>query len=107
MLRSAAVRQESECITVQTDCYSFATLMWDCATRGYAWQGLGLLHVSSAALDLAALFVCLFVCLFAAGLGRSPGVQVMTKVVVENMRPPTQPVRQARPPFRPSQTGQT
>ena len=53
--------QESEGITVQTDCYSFATLMWDCATRGYAWQGLGLLHVSSAALDLAALFVCLFV----------------------------------------------
>ena len=53
--------QESECITIQTDCYSFATLMWDCATRGYAWQGLGLLHVSSAVLDLVALFVCLFV----------------------------------------------
>jgi hypothetical protein len=40
--------QESECITIQTDCYSFATLMWDFATRGYAWQGLGLLHVTSA-----------------------------------------------------------
>jgi hypothetical protein len=43
--------------------------------------------------------------LFAAGRGLP--AQVMTKVVVENMRPPTQPVRQARPPFRPSQTGQT
>ena len=66
MLRSAAVRQESECITVQTDCYSFATLMWDCATRGYAWQGLGLLHVRSAVLRLGVLLVRLFVCL--AGL---------------------------------------
>ena len=55
-LRCAA-SQESECITVQTDCYSFATLMWDCATRGYAWQGLGLLHVRSAVPDLGALFV--------------------------------------------------
>jgi hypothetical protein len=53
--------QESECITIQTDCYSFATLMWDFATRGYAWQGLGLLHVSSAAAGrwcIACLFVC-------------------------------------------------
>ena len=86
------MRQESEGITVQTDCYSFATLMWDCATRGYAWQGLGLLHVRSAALGLGVLLVRLF----AAGRGRA-SVQVMTKVVVENMRPPTQPVRQARP----------
>jgi hypothetical protein len=104
------VSQESECITVQTDCYSFATLMWDFATRGYAWQGLGLLHVSSAVLGLGESFVCfacLFVCLFAAGCVTIP-VQVMTKVVVENMRPPTQPVRQARPPFPPKlQTGQT
>ncbi len=85
--------QESEGITTQTDCYSFATLMWDCATRGYAWQGLGLLHVRSAVLRLGAL-VCLFVCLRPAS---TIPVQVMTKVVVENMRPPTQPVRQARP----------
>jgi hypothetical protein len=63
-----ALRQESEGITTQTDCYSFATLMWDCATRGYAWQGLGLLHVRSAVLDLGALLVRLF----AAGRGRSP-----------------------------------
>ena len=61
------MRQESEGITVQTDCYSFATLMWDFATRGYAWQGLGLLHVRSAAPDLVAWWVCLF----ATGLGRS------------------------------------
>jgi hypothetical protein len=58
------VRQESECITTQTDCYSFATLMWDCATRGYAWQGLELLHVRSAVLGVGVLLVCLF----AAGL---------------------------------------
>ncbi len=58
------MRQESEGITVKTDCYSFATLMWDCATRGYAWQGLGLLHVRSALVDLVALGVWLF----AAGL---------------------------------------
>ncbi len=67
MLR-CGVSQESEGITLKTDCYSFATLMWDCATRGYAWQGLGLLHVSSALLDLVALFVCVF----AARRGRSP-----------------------------------
>ena len=54
--------QESECITIQTDCYSFATLMWDCATRGYAWQGFGLLHVRSALVGLVAWCVCLFVC---------------------------------------------
>ncbi len=60
MLRFGAA-QESECITTQTDCYSFATLMWDCATRGYAWQGLGLLHVRSAVLGLGASLVCLFV----------------------------------------------
>ena len=92
MLRCGA-SQESECITIQTDCYSFATLMWDCATRGYAWQGLGLLHVSSAALGVGATLVCLFV----RGRPWTIPVQVMTKVVVENMRPPTQPVRQARP----------
>ena len=63
--------QESEGITVQTDCYSFATLMWDCATRGYAWQGLGLLHVRSAVLGLGAI-ACVFVCLRPAGRGRSP-----------------------------------
>ena len=67
-----AEAQESEGITTQTDCYSFATLMWDCATRGYAWQGLGLLHVRSAVPDLGASLACLFVCLFAAGRGRSP-----------------------------------
>ena len=38
--------------------------------------------------------VCVFVCLWRAV---DIPVQVMTKVVVENMRPPTQPVRQARP----------
>ncbi len=54
--------QESEGITIETDCYSFATLMWDCATRGHAWQGLGLLHVRSAVLGLGASFACLFVC---------------------------------------------
>jgi hypothetical protein len=59
--------QESEGITTQTDCYSFATLMWDCATRGYAWQGLGLLHVRSAVLCLGVILVRLF----AAGRGRS------------------------------------
>ena len=53
--------QESECITIQTDCYSFATLMWDFATRGYAWQGLGLLHVRSAGLGLVAFVSCSFV----------------------------------------------
>ena len=88
------MRQESEGITTQTDCYSFATLMWDCATRGYAWQGLGLLHVRSAVPGLGASLACLFVRLRPAS---TIPVQVMTKVVVENMRPPTQPVRQARP----------
>ncbi len=67
MLRYGA-SQESEGITTQTDCYSFATLMWDCATRGYAWQGLGLLHVRSAVLGLGAPFVGLI----AAGRARSP-----------------------------------
>ena len=67
MLR-CGVSQESEGITVKTDCYSFATLMWDCATRGYAWQGLGLLHVRSAVLGLGAPFVGLI----AAGRARSP-----------------------------------
>jgi hypothetical protein len=60
--------QESEGITVRTDCYSFATLMWDCATRGYAWQGLGLLHVRAAVLGLGVLLVRLF----SAGRGQSP-----------------------------------
>ncbi len=70
-IHTHALRQESEGITVQTDCYSFATLMWDCATRGYAWQGLGLLHVRSAMLRLGAI-ACVFVCLRPAGRGRSP-----------------------------------
>ncbi len=72
MSERAALRQESEGITIQTDCYSFATLMWDCATRGYAWQGLGLLHVRSAVLGLRESFVCLIVCGRPAGRGRSP-----------------------------------
>ncbi len=37
------------------------------------------------------------VCGFDCVLPWTIPVQVMTKVVVENMRPPTQPVRQARP----------
>ena len=37
--------QESERITTKADCYGFAVLMWELATRLYPWLGLGLLHV--------------------------------------------------------------
>jgi hypothetical protein len=37
--------QESERITTKADCYGFAVLMWELATRAYPWHGLGLLHV--------------------------------------------------------------
>ena len=40
-----AVPQESERITTKADCYGFAVLMWELATRLYPWLGLGLLHV--------------------------------------------------------------
>jgi hypothetical protein len=40
--------QESERITSKADCYGFAVLMWETATRLYPWHGLGLLHVRVA-----------------------------------------------------------
>ena len=45
MLCTALWRQESERITTKADCYGFAVLMWELATRLYPWLGLGLLHV--------------------------------------------------------------
>ena len=43
--RTALWPQESERITTKADCYGFAVLMWELATRAYPWLGLGLLHV--------------------------------------------------------------
>ena len=43
--RAALWPQESERITTKADCYGFAVLMWELATRAYPWLGLGLLHV--------------------------------------------------------------
>ena len=43
--RTALWRQESDRITTKADCYGFAVLMWELATRLYPWLGLGLLHV--------------------------------------------------------------
>ncbi len=43
--RAALWPQESERITTKADCYGFAVLMWELATRLYPWLGLGLLHV--------------------------------------------------------------
>jgi hypothetical protein len=40
--------QESERITTKADCYGFAVLMWELATRLYPWLGLGLLNVRLA-----------------------------------------------------------
>ena len=51
-----AVPQESERITTKADCYGFAVLMWELATRLYPWLGLGLLHVRlSGIVDLGLL----------------------------------------------------
>ena len=61
--------QESERITSKADCYGFAVLMWETATRLYPWHGLGLLHVRvalCAVFTRPGLFVCLFVCLVEA-----------------------------------------
>ena len=43
--------QESARVTTKADCYGFAVLMWELATRLYPWLGLGLLHVRLSGVD--------------------------------------------------------